>query len=214
VLWVFAFGLLGFAVSGVLTTALELSRDWFVGLYLALITPVVVVYLRTIDIDLRELVLRHWVRGVAGAAILGVVMVVGVQGMDASPRAAGPGLVWDILWLGLVYGLLDALLLNVLPVMAVWRASTELGRTTSWRGKAVTGIIALGASLYVTTAYHLGFAEFRGTDLREPLVGNTLMTLGYILSTNPITAFVGHVALHVASVFHGVDATMTLPPHY
>ena len=30
----------------------------------------------------------------------------------------------------------------------------------------------------------------------------------------PITAVGAHVALHVASVLHGIDTTVTLPPRY
>jgi hypothetical protein len=69
------------------------------------------------------------------------------------------------------------------------------------------------ASLLVTTTYHLGYTEFRGSDVTDPMFGNTLMTLGYVLTGNPITALVAHVVLHVTSVIHGVDATVTLPPH-
>jgi hypothetical protein len=141
-------------------------------------------------------------------------MVLAVQSMDASPRATGGALIWDIVWLGVVYGVLDALMLNVLPVMGVWRASTLLGHTTSWLGKFGTGTLAMIASLGVTAAYHLGYAEFRGSEVADPLFGNAVMTLGYLVFANPITAVVAHVALHIASAIHGVDTTVTLPPHY
>ena len=69
---------------------------------------------------------------------------------------------WDILWLGVVYGIADALLLNVLPVVAVWRAFAHSGWTTGWPGKLAAGASSLVASLGVTAAYHLGYPEFQG----------------------------------------------------
>ncbi|WP_166179205.1 hypothetical protein [Rubrobacter tropicus] len=50
--------------------------------------------------------------------------------------------------------------------------------------------------------------------MASPLIGNGIMTLGYLLTFNPLTAIGAHAALHVASVLHGVDTTVTLPPHY
>jgi hypothetical protein len=213
-LWVAAAAVLGFAVSEVFSSLLEVPRDWLLLAYVALLAPFLAGYVWWSRLDVGQLVRRHWRLGLAGATVAGVVMAVGVQRMDASPRATGGELLFDLLWLGVVYGVADALLLNVLPVVGVWQASTLLGRTVTWTGKIVTGAAALVASLVVTAAYHLGYAEYRGSELAEPLFGNMLMTLSYLVFANPIVAVVAHVALHVASVIHGVDSTVTLPPHY
>lgn len=149
-----------------------------------------------------------------GAVLFGAFMVVNVLGQQASPRPGGASLIVAFVWLGIVYGVVDGLLLNVLPVMAVWRAFAALGIGQSWPGRILTGAAALGASLFVTAAYHLGCAEFRGPELVSPLIGNGVMTLGYLLTTNPLTAVGAHVILHTASVLHGIDTTVTLPPHY
>jgi hypothetical protein len=68
--------------------------------------------------------------------------------------------------------------------------------------------------MVVTMAYHAGYAEFRGSDLGEPVVGNSVISVSYILTANPISAVIVHIAMHVASVLHGIDTTATLPPHY
>lgn len=58
-----------------------------------------------------------------------------------------------------VYGTVDALLLNVMPVWIVWSGQAEKvgGRSLRLRRASV----ALGASLLVTAAYHLGYHELR-----------------------------------------------------
>lgn len=212
-LWVTAGAGLGFAVSAVLAGLLELPRDWFLAVYLAVTVPFLFAYVRWSGVRPGVLVRQHLLWGLTGAVLVGGVMVLTVQRMDASPRAGGGALLWDLLWLGLVYGALDAALLTVLPVLATWRASTLLDGTATWVGKVGTSGAALLASLGVTAAYHLGYPEFRGRDLAEPLFGNGIMTVGYLVFANPVTALVAHVALHVASVIHGVDATATLPRH-
>jgi hypothetical protein len=123
-------------------------------------------------------------------------------------------LAFDILWLGVIYGLADALLLSVMPVVATWQAFTFLGRTENWPGKIVVGVIAILASLLVTAAYHLGYPEYKGKGLRGPLIGNTTMTLGYLMTTNLLAAMLSHVAMHIAEVFQGPAFVAQLPPHY
>ena len=40
------------------------------------------------------------------------------------------------------------------------------------------------------------------------------MTLGYLLTNNPLTAILSHIAMHIAGVLHGPASVMQLPPHY
>ncbi len=40
------------------------------------------------------------------------------------------------------------------------------------------------------------------------------MSLGYLLTMNPISAILSHIAMHVASVLHGLETMAQLPPHY
>lgn len=215
VAWLGAALLLGFLVPFVFSSVLELPRDWFVAVYAAIVLPFVAVWARWAALDLRAILRRRlWIGLAAGVVLAALLAFSVVSQQDASPRAHGLAFAFDLLWLGLVYGVLDALFLNVMPVIATFRAAERLGWLAHWRGRLAAGALALAASLLVTAAYHLGYAEYRGEGLGSPLFGNLLMTLGYLLSSNPITAVLGHIALHVASVVHGVDATVTLPPHY
>ena len=40
------------------------------------------------------------------------------------------------------------------------------------------------------------------------------MSLGYILTNNPIAAVFSHIAMHIAGVLQGPATVMQLPPHY
>jgi hypothetical protein len=116
-------------------------------------------------------------------------------------------------WLGVVYGALDALLLSVVPVLSVY-GSRPPEQLRGWKGRVRWGGAALGASLAVTAAYHLGFPEFRGPTLVQPLIGNAMVTAGYLLTGSPLAAIVAHVIMHGAAVLQGMEGTVQLPPHY
>jgi hypothetical protein len=214
VLWIGAAAALGFAVSFIFSGLLEMPRSWFLLFYVGASAPFLIAYFRWTGVDIPRALRHHWRIGTIGAVVIGAFTVFRMLQEDASPRPEGLALVGDILWLGVVYGAVDALLLSVLPVSAVWLAMKSLGRTSTWKQKIFTGVVAMLASIVVTTAYHLGFAEYRDSTLASPMIGNSIFSLGYLLTANPITAVFAHIAMHIASVIHGIDTTVTLPPHY
>jgi hypothetical protein len=135
----------------------------------------------------------------------------GVVLQTRSIPPAGSELAFALLWLGLVYGVVDAMLLTVMPVLATFRLFEHTGPLIA-RGSRSGG--AMAASLFVTGAYHWGYAEFQSEALVHPMIGNAIITLGYLLTANPLTPIVAHVAMHVAAVLWGIDTTVQLPPHY
>jgi hypothetical protein len=213
-LWVAAAALLGFGITAIFAGWLELSRSWLVLVYATLTAPLFVGYARWARLDLSGLIKHHWVWGIVGAAAVSVFLIVAVTNQDSSARPEGVALAGNLIWFGVVYGLVDALLLNVLPVLATWRALTLCGWTDRWSGRVATGALAVLASVLVTAAYHLGYPEFRGMDLKDPIIGNSIMSIGYVLTQNPLTAIVSHIVMHIAAVLQGAESTVQLPPHY
>lgn len=214
-LWIPAAALLGFVIAGVFASLLRLRRNIFLIPYVVLVSLFVYVFLRWSGLSLTEILRHNWVWGVAGAVLVGAFVVRNIYSQPASLRAEGLPLALDLLWSGVVYGLIDALLLSVVPVLATWQAFSILGWITNWPGKIVVGAIAFVASLCVTVCYHLGFPEYRvRRGVFGPIIGNGIMTLGYLLTNNPITAIFSHIAMHIAGVLRGPDSVMQLPPHY
>ncbi len=212
--WIIVAGLLSFATSFVFAGVLRLPRRIFLIPYVVLAGLFLYSFIRWSGIPLRELIQHNWVWGVVGAALLAVLLVRNILSQPASQRTKGVSLIFDIFWLGVIYGLTDALLLSVFPVVATWQAFTLLDWTVTWPGKILVGLLAILASLLVTATYHLGYPEYKGKGLMGPVIGNTTMTLGYLLTTNPLAAMLSHIAMHTAGVFHGPASVMQLPPHY
>ena len=220
--WVGGAAVVGFATTAVFADWLEVSRSWLVLVYSAVVVPLFAAYVRWNHIDLRGAVARHWRWGIAAGVVAGALLVTAVQREDGGTRPEGIQLAWDVVWLGFVYGFVDALLLNVLPVMATWRAFSRRGWTERWEGKIGVGALAVVASLLVTAAFTvLATRSSKEPEVRDPLVGNTIITLSTVVSGSPIGAVVSHIAMHVAAVFHGAEGRRNcrritrqdMPPH-
>jgi hypothetical protein len=212
--WVLASGLLGFAIAAVFSGWLRLSRPLFLVPYFVLGGAFLVAFFFWSQIDLIPLLVENWYWGLLAGTIVAIFLIQNVRSQPASARSTGVGLLFDVLWVGLGYGVMDALFLNVVPVVAVWTGFSEVGWTAAWPGKIALGVLALLASLFVTLLYHLGYREFRNQKVVMVLIGNSLITLAYLVSTNPLGAMVSHVAMHVAAVFRGPETMLQLPPHY
>ena len=214
-LWIPAAALAGFAIAAIFAGLLHWPRSVFLIPYAILISLFTYAFLRWSGISLFELCRHNWVWGVVGAVLVGAFLVRNVYSQPASPRASGLALAFELLWSGVVYGLIDALLLSVLPVLATQRGFAALGWTSHWPGIIAVGALAFLASMFVTVCYHLGYPEYGVQGgIVGPSIGNGVMTLGYLLTNNPLTAILSHIAMHVAGVLHGPASVIQLPPHY
>jgi hypothetical protein len=214
-LWVPAAALLGFAIAAIFAGLLHLPRNIYLIPYVALVSLFFYAFMRWSGLSTINLLRHNWVWGVIVAVLLGMFTVNNILSQPASTRSEGLSLAFNILWVGVVYGLVDALLLSVLPVLATWGAFSALGWTAHWWGKIPVGFIAILLGLFVTISYHLGYPECRvAGGLFGPTLGNGAMTLGYVLTNNPISAIFSHIAMHVAGVLQGPESVIQLPPHY
>jgi hypothetical protein len=213
-LWIVAAGVIGFVVATIFAGQLQLSRRWFLVPHLLLSGGLVVAYFWWSGIDLVALIQRHWIWGIIGAVAAGAFLVANVLSQPVSARNSGAALLFDLFWLGGVYGLLDAMFLSVLPIVAAWQAFAALGWTDNWPGRIGVGALAFLFSLVVTAAYHLGFPEFAGSRVGGPIIGNGVSSLAAIVTANPLGAMLSHLAMHVAAVLQGPATTIQLPPHY
>ncbi len=211
--WTLLAGVLGFCISFVFSGLLHLSRQLFLVPHTLLVAGFVAAFVRSERISPRVQLTRFWRLGVIVGVALGVVLIRQVFSQPGSASPRGPALAGSLTWYGVVYGVVDTLLLSVVPVLSLYgsRSAEELQRAG---GRLRWGLVAVLGSALVTAMYHAGFAEFRGPQLVQPVIGNTLITLAYLLTGSPLAALVSHVLMHMAAVVHGMAFTAQLPPHY
>jgi hypothetical protein len=211
--WVGAAALTGFASAGIFSSWLHWPRAWFVLGHAGAVVLLLIAFVRNTGIQPAIQLQRRWVSGVLGGVVIGAVLVRSVAAQPASAHPEGSALVEGLLWLGIVYGVADALLLSVVPVAVVY-GTRSVEEMRAGRARIRWAGVALLASLGVAAAYHLGFAEFRGPSLVQPLIGNGIITLSYLLTGSPLAPILAHAIMHSAAVVHGMETTTQLPPHY
>jgi hypothetical protein len=168
-------------------------------------------HLRRIGFAWRDLA-RNWVTGLAVAAAASYFVIGSLDHYPVSARPEGAALIASLVWVGIAYGLVDALVLNVFPVMLA--RGLALDGHGPWLKAVLQGLIAILISAGVTLLYHLGYSEFRGWSIVAPVFGNVLITATFIVSGSPLAPLVTHVAMHIGAVLHGMETVPQLPPHY
>jgi hypothetical protein len=152
----------------------------------------------------------NWYWAILAIAVASLIAIRNVVSQPSSERRNGARFALDLLWPGLAYGLADGLVLSVLPALAIQNAfSAQVGLAE----KIGIGGLAFAGSLFVTFFYHIGYPEFRNRNVLWTLLGNGIFTVAFLITGNPLAAVVPHIAMHVASVIHGPETTVQLPPH-
>jgi hypothetical protein len=214
VVWLAAAAIFAFAVPFVFADSIELPRDLFYGLYAISVALFVAAWARDTGVRARDAVTRNWRWGLA-LGLLGAVAMVAVvlRTDDATSRPGGAEFLAALFWRGIVYGVTDGVLLSVFPILAVFAAFAGTRLRDRVAGKAVIGLAALAASLAVTAAYHVGYADFRSEKLRKPVAGDVIWSAPTLLTLSPLGAPIAHAGLHVAALVHSYDTKTFLPPH-
>jgi hypothetical protein len=211
--WFLAASLLGFSTSSLFSNWFKLSRNLFLIPYITLASTFLIMFFFFNKIDCIELLLHNWLLGILAGVIVGLFMLKNVFSQPFSRQSSGWNLQFEIIWIGLFYGIVDALFLNVIPVLMVWQAFPSIGSSELWVDRVSIGTLALISSLSITLFYHLGYPEFRNKSVGLVLVGNMLITLAFLISSNPLGAILSHTTMHIGSVIQGPEKTIQLPPH-
>lgn len=209
--WIPLGAAVGFASSYVFGDLLVLPVDLYYLIYFAAVVGFLAFYVWRTGLDLRTWFSRRMLWAVGLGLVGGVVMLQHVLSHAPTETLAGPFLWWAVFWRGLAYGAVDGLLLFAFPWTVVWRAVGAERKGLAVRIGA--GALAWLAILVVTTAYHLGYADFRSRKIVQPNVGSTIMAVPTLLSANPVASPVTHMFLHVGAVLHCPETELFLPPH-
>jgi hypothetical protein len=132
-IWILIASLLGFTVAAVFAGWLKLKRNVYLLIYIPLVAALLTAFVISNDLNIKEIILHNWTWGLLAAVLAGAFVVKNVLSQPSSERQKGVALLSDILWPGFTYGLIDALLLSVLPILAVRIAITDTARQLDWK---------------------------------------------------------------------------------
>jgi hypothetical protein len=212
--WLAAGLVVGFLVPFIFADVLDVPRDLYYGIYAASVITFIALWARATDQQVGAMLRRRWPLAVTLGVLFAGVLAFVVFRTDASTaRPEGLELVWALVWRGLMYGAVDALLLSVFPILAVFAAAAGSRFRTRMFGKVAVVAAAMLASLAMTATYHAGYSDFRSNKMVKPLTGDVLWSVPTLVTLNPVGSVITHVGLHVTAVLHSYDTDTFLPPH-
>ena len=210
-IWIVWGILVGFGSSFIFGDLLTLPIDLYYLIYFGIIMTFLSIYIRKTQLKLKEWLSKKLVWGILLGLIFGALMVQNVLSRPETEKFTGAYLVWLIFWRGLVYGAIDGLLLSSFPWIVTWR-SFDVGKKPLGK-KIAFGFLVWLFILIVTTAYHLGYSDFRSSKIIQPNIGNTIISVPTLVSTNPIGSPITHAIMHITAIIHCPKTELFLPPH-
>src|SRR5688572_27544302 len=106
-----------FLVPFVFSGVLDLHHDVYLAVYFAFVIGFMTAYVRGNEIDLGAVVRRNWIWGVVAGVVVGVPVVRNVFTDAETARPDGLYFAFELVWRGLAYGAIDAVLLTVFPCL-------------------------------------------------------------------------------------------------
>lgn len=198
-----------FLVTWIVTDLAHVRRGPYVGILTLVALSLGWGYLARSGTSLADLVVSGWVSGVVAGVLAGAIVAPALRRMPTRPHPVGPRLAARLLWVGVVYGTAEALLLATLPVLALWQGADALGWTDAGWSRVASGTIAILGAMCVIVVHHIGYREFRARGARSKMVGAlaacSVQALAFLLTGNILAPVVAHVLLHGQMIMRGIE---------
>jgi len=192
-------------------SVLGLQHDLFYLAYFAATIALISAYVVVEGVDVASIFRARWRWSLAIGGLLSALLVLNVFTIEAATaRPQGLYFVFELLWRGVAYGVVDTLLLTVLPCLVAW--TLLHGRIGGPKGKLRFTALALPLVVVVTATYHLGYPQYREDGLSGPETGNLLISIPTFATANPVGSLVAHVSQHVTAVAHSYESRIFVPP--
>jgi hypothetical protein len=192
-------------------SVLGLQHDVFYLVYFAITLVLIAGYVRVEQVAVAEVFRRRWRWSLGIGVVMAAFLVFNVfNTSDGTTRPHGAYFVFELLWRGVGYGLIDTLLLTVFPCLVAY--TLLHGHVDGLSGKLRLTALALPLVLLVTATYHLGYPQYRQDGISRPATGNVLISIPTFATANPVGSFVAHVSQHVAAVTHAYESRIFNPP--
>ena len=211
VAWYVAGAAYAFLLPFVFSSTFDLGNDLYYAIYFAGAAAFLAFYASATRLDVTGLFTRNWKWSLGLGVLTALFLMSGVlQREDSTPHPDGLHFIFTIGWRGVLYGVIDALILTAFPVAVAYALFSS--RVDTIVRRAGFAVLALAMSLIITATYHLGYEQFREDGVSGPETGNAIISIPAILTVNPLGSVVAHASMHVAANIHAYETDLYLPP--
>ena len=210
--WFVGISAVAFVVPLVFSSWLELQHDVYYLVYFTVVVTLLGAYIRTNEINLTEVITSGWKLSIAlGVASAAFVTWSVLARIDATPHPSGGYFAFEIGWRGIIYGVIDALLLSAFPGLIARELMQR--KVVGARGHIGYGVLTLALVMIITATYHAGYKDLQNVPgIVQPEIGNSIISVPVIASANPAGSLLAHVSMHLAAVTHSYESKDRLPP--
>jgi len=192
-------------------SVLDLQHDVFYLGYFAVTIALIAAYVRVERVDVAEVFRQRWRWSLGVGLVLTGFLVFNVFNTSgATARPHGAYFVFELLWRGAGYGVIDTLLLTIFPCFVAYKLLH--GHVAGLTGKLRFTALALPLVVVVTATYHWGYPQFRQDGIGRPETGNVLISIPTFATVNPVGSVLAHVSQHVTAVTHAYESQIFNPP--
>jgi hypothetical protein len=202
---------IAFLVPYLGVSVLDLQHDVFYLVYFAATIVLVAAYVRAEHVDVGKIFRSRWRWSLALGVVLAAFLVFNVfNTSDATTRPHGAYFVFELLWRGVGYGVIDTLLLTIFPCFIAYKLLQ--GHVAGLKGRLRFTALMLPLVLVITATYHLGYPQYRQDGVSRPETGNVLISIPTFATVNPVGSVVAHVSQHITAVTHAYESRIFNPP--
>jgi hypothetical protein len=202
---------IAFLVPYLGVSVLDLQHDVFYLVYFAVTIVLVAAYVRAEHVDMGKIFRSRWRWSLALGVVLAAFLVFNVfNTSDATTRPHGAYFVFELLWRGVGYGVIDTLLLTIFPCFIAYKLLQ--GHVAGLKGRLRFTALMLPLVLVITATYHLGYPQYRQDGVSRPETGNVLISIPTFANVNPVGSVVAHVSQHITAVTHAYESRIFNPP--
>jgi hypothetical protein len=212
VAWFTTVAAIAFLVPLLFASVLDFHHDVYYLVYFTITLALLGIYIRANHVNVREAFSRNWKLSLALGMLSAAFVVWSVLArIDSTPHPSGPYFAFEILWRGALYGLVDALLLSAFPSLVAWQLMHR--NIAGFSRRLLYAAVTLVLVIIITATYHAGYEDLRNTrGLSQPEIGNTIISIPVIVSSNPVGSLIAHTSMHLAAVTHSYESRDRLPP--
>jgi hypothetical protein len=189
-----------FAASFIASDVMGVQHDLYLLFYFTFALGYLAWFATKSGVGWRRMLRTNLWWSVAVGALVALAVVQQVMSQHGTAHPTGGYFGFELVWRGVVYGTVDALVLAVFPAAVAWLVMRG-NRKGIKRKVAFAGLVVV-FSLGVGAAYHAGYSTYRGNTMTKPLTGAVLWDVPTILTGNPAGAIAAHAAVHASAVVH------------
>jgi hypothetical protein len=195
-IWLFQAAVLVFGVPFIFSHLLKLPLDLFYVILGIFSIAFIWYYSKATDLDWGKSLSPGWALGIILGAFIGLGFISNASTQIHMADFNMPAFTSRVILRGVIYGVLSAILLTIIPFVITWRAFS--GANPGNIRKIAVTLIAVIALASMSFLYNLGLGGFNNKNLNDDVKMSMIANVPSLVSGNPLAGPISNVFLQIS----------------